>query len=132
MHFRFAISERGGGAIKAQHVFEHSPECRFEQIRWLRKHAGNIIRAAPLQLSTAMCVQQFDAERHVRRCHLYIEVFEHRDQVRVSPIIEHKKARIDWIVDAINSNVYGIRVAAERRVLLKQRDLMCAASMTRQ
>ena len=79
-----------------------------------------------------MRVEQLDAKRHVRRCHLDIEVLEHRDQIRVRPIVEHKKTRIDWIVDAIDGNVDGIGVAAKCGVLLKQRDLMCATRMTRQ
>ena len=56
-------------------------------------------------------------------------MLEHGDQVWVSPIVEHQKAGINGVGDAINRDIYRVRVAAQIIVFLKQGNLVRASGM---
>ena len=56
-------------------------------------------------------------------------MLEHRDQVRIGPVVVNQKPGIDRIVDAIDRNINGMGMTAELICLLEQGHLMRALGM---
>ena len=56
-------------------------------------------------------------------------MLEHRDQVRICPVVVDQKTRINRIVDAVDRDIDGVSMTSELSCLLEQRHLMRALGM---
>ena len=115
------FEQRGGLLVEAQDVFQHADEAFVEQVAALGEHG---VQAAARPFQHAFIELQLDRKRHIGADRADAQFAEQFDQVGISVVVEHQKAGIDAVGDAVQRHVDRVRVAAEIIVCLEQGDVV--------
>ena len=119
VEFHVAVAHGDGGrqTVEAHDVGQHAQEARGDDIAALGKHTIQIA-ATPLP---SAC-RGLHRKRHIRRCAGHAQALEQRDQARVGALVVDQEARVDTMLDAFESYIHGMCMAAKPALGLVQRD----------
>jgi hypothetical protein len=113
-----SVEHPPGGAVEAQHLGEHREVARVREVALLREQPGRA--ACPGVLQPGRVVPH--AHRHLGVLRGHAELAEQADEVRVGRVVVDDEARVDADV----RQVVGVRVPAEARLGLEERDVVRA------
>ena len=129
--FIAVLRQAGAKGIEAQQVAQHAPEFRVHQVAFLRKHGGQVA-ATPLQLAPVQSARRLHRKRHVRLGNLHAKLLKQSQQIGVSALIEHQKARVHPVGNGCalcvrQGHIHRVCMATKIIPCLKQRDLSVPA-----
>jgi len=118
------VEQGGSFAIEAQDVANHAPERRPQQVATLCEETVEC-RAVVLQ-SAGFALY---GEGHLARLGCDAKLFEQRQEVRISAMIEDDEARVDGEGAALVLHLVRVRVTAHVRRGFEDRDVMIGPQM---
>ena len=118
--------QRLRAGIETQDVGDHPQEGRAQQVPALREQRVDR-RAVVLEAGTLAA----QAEAHVRRLPGDAEFLEHRDEVRVRPVVENDEAGVHRPGAARELDIHRVGVAAGIVVRLEDRHVVVARKAPR-
>ena len=102
--------------VEAQHIGQHAPELRVDQIALLCKHAGQV-GTAPFERLSVHGAGHLGRKRHVARHALDLQLRKQIDQVGIGALVEDQKAGVHAVGDRAlrcrQRDVHRVGVAAE-------------------
>ncbi len=116
-----ALGDLGGQAVEAGNVLQHAPKARAQQVAFLGKHAGEGA-AAPFQRRCPVGTGRLDGERHLGGHRIDGQVLKELGQQGVGAVVEHQKAGVHAVRDAVQAQVHRVGMAAEMAASFQQAD----------
>ena len=120
------LGQAAGQGVEAQHIAQHGPKARAQQVAALGKH-GVEGGPVPFQAGRPIGARHLHRKRHVRRRAGHAQIGQQGDQPRVGALVEHQKPGVHAVggrlAAAGQGHVHGVGVAAKVVSRLKQADL---------